>query len=313
MKRFTFAKLSRTLLLAAVVAVGSVCWLGCGGNEENPADNNGDNVGNNTGGDNGGDNGGVVDPDNVVNGTFTDNTDDGKTYKTVKIGKQTWMAENMSKKTANSWCLGEGGNINMWGDEKLTPSEVQANCNKYGRLYKWDAAKTVCPSGWRLPDSADWARLFTAVGGEMFGGATWQDAGTKLKAKSGWDDYFDWNSNSYKSGNGTDDYGFSALPGGGRAFSDQYSFETATYEQLYRYPYTPDGVGLWWTATQLEWSPPGVLAYRVGMGTYGEASLGAGSISGTIYDCKNCCKNCEIVTGDIIDYGTAYSVRCVKK
>jgi uncharacterized protein (TIGR02145 family) len=70
-------------------------------------------------------------------------------------------------------------------------------CEQYGRLYDWATAKTVCPSGWHLPSGAEWTTLTDYVGGE-------ETAGTKLKSTSGWND----------DGNGTDDYGFSALPGG---------------------------------------------------------------------------------------------------
>jgi len=72
-----------------------------------------------------------------------------------------------------------------------------ANCAKYGRLYDWETAKTVCPKGWHLPSDAEWTTLTDFAGGES-------TAGSKLKATSGWDE----------GGNGTDDYGFSALPGG---------------------------------------------------------------------------------------------------
>jgi uncharacterized protein (TIGR02145 family) len=66
------------------------------------------------------------------------------------------------------------------------------NCETYGRLYNWVAATTACPSGWHLPSDAEWDTLMEAVGGS-------RTAGTKLKAIENM---------------GTDDYGFSALPGG---------------------------------------------------------------------------------------------------
>jgi len=149
---------------------------------------------------------GYVDPLTVVTGTMTD-TRDGQMYKTVKIGTQTWMAENLNLKTESSSCY----------------NDFAENCAKYGRLYTWAAAmdsvgtwtangkgcglgstcsptdpvRGVCPSGWHLPTSAEWNILFTEVGGDSV-------AAKVLKSASGWDD----------SGNGTDDFGFSALPAG---------------------------------------------------------------------------------------------------
>ena len=143
---------------------------------------------------------------------------DGQTYKTVKIGDQTWMAENLNYSDSattpslkgKSWC---------YNDEPK-------NCAVAGRLYTWPAAidsvalydggngvdcgykKTctlpaqvqgICPNGWHLPTSDEWTILFDAVGGQS-------NAGKKLKAQTGW----------YSGGNGTDAFGFSALPAGGK-------------------------------------------------------------------------------------------------
>jgi len=120
-------------------------------------------------------------------GTFTDKRD-GKVYKTVTIGKQTWMAENLAYDTeeADSW---------YYDDDP-------ANGEKYGKLYTWDAAERgTCPLGWHLPSEKEWQALIKFAGGSEI-------AGKKLKAKSGWEDY------EGKSCNGTDDFGFAALPGG---------------------------------------------------------------------------------------------------
>jgi uncharacterized protein (TIGR02145 family) len=115
-------------------------------------------------------------------GSFTDPRDK-KTYKTVKIGTQTLMAENLDYG-------GKNGNIGSCYDEKAE------NCKKYGRLYNWETAKEACPKNWHLPSDAEWSTLTDFIG---------DGAGAKLKAASGWDN----------NGNGTDAYGFSALPGGG--------------------------------------------------------------------------------------------------
>lgn len=116
----------------------------------------------------------------VAADSFTDPRD-GKTYKTVKIGSQTWMAENLNYETEGSFCY----------------ENKPANCKKYGRLYTWNAALKVCPAGWHLPSKEKFDILIKTVGGEKI-------AGEKLKSKSGWND----------DGNGSDAFGFSALPAG---------------------------------------------------------------------------------------------------
>ena len=116
---------------------------------------------------------------------------DGKTYKTVKIGNQVWMAENLAY---------QPGNGNYWAYDNIS-----SNLARYGYLYDWQTAKIVCPTGWHLPSDAEWTQLTDFMG---------SNPGTKLKAKSGWND----------NGNGTDDYGFSALPGGYRYYGGTFSF-----------------------------------------------------------------------------------------
>ena len=108
---------------------------------------------------------------------------DGQTYKTVKIGEQVWMAENLNYETENSYCY----------------EDDPANCEKYGRLYEWDAALNACPSGWHLPTSEEFRTLISNVGGG-------ETAGKMLKSTTGW----------YEGGNGIDKYGFNVLPAGFR-------------------------------------------------------------------------------------------------
>ncbi|MDR2693118.1 MAG: fibrobacter succinogenes major paralogous domain-containing protein [Chitinispirillales bacterium] len=166
----------RTLVFAAVTAVGAVCVSGCGGDD---------------GGDDGSLNYG------------------GKTYRTEVIDGKRWMAENLNYKPSSggSWCYGDN----------------DVNCNKYGRLYDWETARAVCPDGWRLPDRADWNGLVNAAGGSY-------TAGKKLKSKSDWKVRSDGSS-----GNGTDDFKFSAIPGGTRDPGGDFSFVGE--------------FGYWWTAT----------------------------------------------------------------
>jgi len=136
-------------------------------------------------------------------GTLAD-ARDGRAYRTVKIGRLTWTAENLNYETDNSWCYGDYGGGKYWNYGGGNP-----NCDEYGRLYDWETAKTVCPPGWYLPSHRDWGDLWRAVGGRPYFDG-WSVAGKKLKAKTAWENHLG------ESGGGTDDYGFSALPGGGR-------------------------------------------------------------------------------------------------
>jgi len=132
---------------------------------------------------------------------FTDSRN-GQKYQTVRIGKKTWMAENLNYAADNSACY----------DNK--PS----NCARFGRLYSWDGAMKACPTGWRLPDNDDWHNLVLAADGEAV-------AGGKLKSKSGW----------HEAGNGTDIFGFSAIPGGYRGIDGKF--------------YSIGHYGTWWSAS----------------------------------------------------------------
>ena len=127
----------------------------------------------------------IVDPSTVVVDSIIDSRD-GKTYKTVKIGTQTWMAENLNYSTESSYC----------------PNGAASNCSKYGRLYAWTVAMESCPSDWHLPSKAEFETLINAVGGHSVGGKI-------LKSSSGWD-----NAIYGVCCNGVDSYGFSALPAG---------------------------------------------------------------------------------------------------
>lgn len=117
-------------------------------------------------------------------GTLLDERD-GKSYKTVKIGTQTWMAENLNYATGNSFCYENADN----------------NCIKHGRLYDWSTARTACPAGWHIPSNDEWQALVDGMGG-------FDDAGIRMKARS------DWEYNGTQTGNGSDDCGFSAFPSG---------------------------------------------------------------------------------------------------
>lgn len=118
-------------------------------------------------------------------GTFTDSRDK-KVYKTVTIGTQTWMAENLAYKSESGcWIYGNKKNF----------------LATYGYLYNWETAKTSCPKGWHLPGDDEWTMLTNLYGGGLYGGKL-KESGT-----SHWKETSD---------NVTNESGFTALPGGYR-------------------------------------------------------------------------------------------------
>ena len=122
----------------------------------------------------------TAEEDNCEYGTLEDSRD-GQTYKTVKIGSQWWMAENLNFETENSYCY----------------NDSTSNCDKFGKLYIWEVAVSACPTNWHLPTPADFKILIDAVGDTS-------NAGLRLKSTDGWKN----------NGNGSNDFGFTALPAG---------------------------------------------------------------------------------------------------
>lgn len=126
----------------------------------------------------------------VVTDSLID-TRDGQVYRIVKIGNQWWMAENLNYETEQSYCYNDSAEY----------------CAKYGRLYTSAAARLgcnsqwcsgICPDDWRLPRGKDLQNLTDLVGSYAIS--------YRLKSTYGW----------YNDLNGTDSYGFSALPAGVR-------------------------------------------------------------------------------------------------
>ncbi|MCQ2120838.1 MAG: fibrobacter succinogenes major paralogous domain-containing protein [Fibrobacter sp.] len=225
-----------------------------------------------------------VDPSTVVKGVLTDERD-GQTYRTVKIGSQEWMAQNLNYTYNES--------TQTQDSSSFCYNNVADSCSKYGRLYLWsaaldssqvfsadgagcgygiectlgDAVRGVCPQGWHLPSVEEWNTLFNAVGGGLV-------AGTSLKAESGW--------RLYKGvPTGSDAYGFSAIPAGFR------SFTTVSEEVGYK--------ALFWTTDQVK------------------ARLGYPGDTGQKACLANISYNVESATTYTCDVKkSAYPVRCVK-
>ncbi len=189
-------------------------------------------------------------------GQFTDSRD-GKKYKTVKIGKQTWMAENL-----NATFYSDGTAIPLVTDSAIwffnndsINYSFKAYCyynndkndesSIYGALYNWNAASNgiedgrnikflqgICPTGWHLPSDEEWKQLelYLGMDSSFVNGKGTRNSlvGQKLKSKNGW----------IKNGNGTNSSGFNALSSGYRSGDGEYtgfgkvaSFWTSTSER----------------------------------------------------------------------------------
>lgn len=173
-----------------------------------------------------------------------------KTYKTVKIGDQTWMAENLAylpSVSPSSQGSATAPYYYVYGYQgtDVIAAKATENYKTYGVLYNWPAAMAgaasssanpskvqgVCPSGWHLPSDAEWKQMEVLLGmaQTQSDASDWRgtDQGTQLKASGGW------NSN----GNGNNSSGFSALPGGIRNYPNgPFNFIGSN--------------GDWWTSTE---------------------------------------------------------------
>ena len=152
------------------------------------------------------------------------------TFKEVKIGNQVWMVENLNvdkfrngdpiphAKTREEWEKAGKNKQPAWCYYDNDP----ANGEKYGKLYNWyvvNDPRGLAPKGWKIPSDEDWKRL-RDFSGSFF------DAGKKMKSTSGWKE----------DGNGTNESGFSGLPGGIR-------LNDGTFEYVGNY-------GFWWGSTE---------------------------------------------------------------
>jgi len=198
--------------------------------------------------------------------------------ETVQIGTQIWLKRNLNvvPSKGKSFCYGDKPD----------------NCKKYGRLYDWATAmgldstclqyfcdrriqpkhRGICPAGFHIPREEEWRTLFDFVGGE-------EVAGEKLKAKSGWNDY------DYlrEAPNGTDAYGFAALPGAGAIINLLTDKPTSDI--------TIGDKGRWWSAS---WD-------GTNYGTIKERAIRVGMSN----------ESKEVGIADAAKW-SLYSVRCVK-
>ncbi|MCD4772442.1 MAG: T9SS type A sorting domain-containing protein [Bacteroidales bacterium] len=138
---------------------------------------------------------------------------EGQVYNTVLIGNQCWLKENLNVGTMIN---GSNNQTNNSTIEKYCYDNNSANCDEYGGLYQWDemmqyttqqGTQGICPNGWHLPNDDEWCTLTQYIDPTVNCNTTgWSgaDCGYKIKSTSGW----------YSNGNGSNTYGFEALPGG---------------------------------------------------------------------------------------------------
>jgi uncharacterized protein (TIGR02145 family) len=156
---------------------------------------------------------------------------------TVNINGQVWMKKNLDYNAPGSVCY----------------DNQESNCDQYGRLYDWATAmalpskcnnvlstgdvdcaisakhRGICPSNYHIPSDADWNALMKFANPSCSDNSDCAGAGTKLKSATGWN-----TGSGYIPG--TDDYGFSALPGG-------YGYSGGIF-------YDAGNYGDWWSATE---------------------------------------------------------------
>ncbi|HEX2393949.1 MAG TPA: fibrobacter succinogenes major paralogous domain-containing protein [Bacteroidales bacterium] len=160
-------------------------------------------------------------------GTVTDV--DGNTYKTIQIGTQIWMAENLkTEHYANGDAITYITDFDMWEnilEGAWTYYNDNENMNKdYGKLYNWysvEDSRNICPSGWHIPDDPEWEALLSNLGGYLVAGAKIKETGL--------------NHFAYTNEGSTNESGFTALPGGMKDFGS-ISFDLGLS-------------GYWWSST----------------------------------------------------------------
>jgi len=201
-------------------------------------------------------NNGIIFNSNLTYGTVTDI--DGNVYKTITIGAQTWMAENLkTTKYKSDTSIPLVTNSIVW-DGLNTPAycwydnNQAAFGNTYGALYNWYAVNTgnLCPAGWHIPSDAEWTTLTDFLGGESVAGGKLKETGTTHWQEINTD--------------ATNESGFTALPGGYRNLNETFNFVGIN--------------GNWWTSTEenstIAWSRYMYHGYSGVLSSYYSESYG---------------------------------------
>ena len=191
---------------------------------------------------------------------------DGNIYRTVLIGTQCWMAENLATTKYNDetpisyihwndlFTLSTGAYCVPDNSYPICQNFIKDYTNTYGLLYNWYAVETnkLCPEGWYVPSDDDWKEL------EMYIGLSQSEAdgidgrGTNeatLRSSTIW-----WEGGCAR---GTDNYGFNALPGG------LVRFEYSGYSEESSFLVCPGRSSGWWTSTHIQIKKPGIVGLVV--------------------------------------------------
>jgi uncharacterized protein (TIGR02145 family) len=156
-------------------------------------------------------------------------------YPNVKIGKQVWMTKNLDVDCfRNGDLIFEAKSPEEWGSATANKQPAwcfykndSLNGIKYGRIYNWFAVndkRGLAPVGWHIPDKTDWNILIAYLGGDKI-------AGKKMKSQTGWQKFM-----FIKSGNGSNESGFDALPSGER--------------NIYGYCFNKGYYSYWWSSSE---------------------------------------------------------------
>ena len=219
---------------------------------------------------------------------------DGQIYRTVTIGGQTWMAENLN------YDYQVGGQ--SYGSYCYANNPV--NCKKYGRLYTYGAMvdsanhggygsviKGICPKFWHIPTESEFKTLINFVGENV--------AGTKLKSEEGWDN----------DGGGEDVYAFSVLPAGMRGLVTPASMTDEVCDKI------KEECGGWGaTFISCDSSVAIVDEYKGGQACFATST----QIQGYSVTSMVVCFSSKLINASLTDKGyyyrkkIAYSIRCLK-
>jgi uncharacterized protein (TIGR02145 family) len=168
-------------------------------------------------------------------GSMTDQ--EGNVYKTIVIGTQEWMAENLNTSIyRNGDAIASGLMYNDWANASIGAwtyynyNDANLNACPYGKLYNWYACmdeRQLCPLGWHVPSDAEWIALTTYLGGDAIAGGEMKTTGNNVNGTGLW---------SRPNIGATNGSGFSGVPGGFINFG-------GLYESINDY-------GIWWSSTE---------------------------------------------------------------